>query len=273
MFRTLACITSLSLLSTAALAAEGQDKAGAPSQEQSRDAGAAAQPAASSEGKAQSDAAAEQGEQDPTRAFIKEAYSSNLFEVQLGELAAQRAQDDQVKQFARSMVADHTKANEELKRLGQSGDKQTSERLDAVHQAKLQKMQRLPASEFDRKYIFSQVAGHTMNVLEFRYQSQNAQDQQVKQYATQTLPKLEQHLQHANKIAKQQGGGEAGTAAGRLGAEQARPGEQQDSQGTSSTSDQRDRSGGSSTDGTAGQATKSGQSDGAAKDASGQKSE
>jgi len=192
-------------------AAQAQQQA-AQAQQQAGQAAQAAQDKAAAAGSAIADdaqtaGARDQAMQDPTKMFVMDTYSENLLEVQLGQLAAQKAQDDQVKQFARMMVQDHTKANQQLKQVAQSANIQISEQLDPVHQAKLQKMQKLPASEFGRKYVNSQAAAHMMTVLEFQYQSQNAQNDQVKQFATQMLPDLQKHLQHATKLAGQMAGG------------------------------------------------------------------
>jgi len=137
---------------------------------------------------------------------------SNIFEIQAGQLAAKRVQDDQIKQFAQQMVKDHQQAQEQLKQVAQAAGVQLHDGLDTLHQAKLQKLQQCPTSEFQRKYINTQAAGHIANVLEFRYQSQNAQNEQVKQLASQMLPKLEEHLKHATDLANQQAGGAGGEA-------------------------------------------------------------
>jgi len=163
-----------------------------------------AQPAAAREPAAAADAAAAM--QDPTKMFIMESYNSNVFEIQSSQMASQKVQDDKVKQHARMMIEDHTQANQQLKQVAQSMQVQLPTQLDAVHQAKLQKMQQIPASELGRKYMNSQVASHWMSVLEFRYQAKNAQNPQVKQFASQMLPKLEQHLQHAQQMAEQHAG-------------------------------------------------------------------
>jgi len=155
---------------------------------------------------------ADKPETDPTKAFLKEASVSNVFEIQLGQLAAKRVQDDQIKQFAQQMVQDHQQAQQQLKQTAQAAGVQLHDELDTVHQAKLQKFQQCPTSEFQRKYINCQAAGHMENVLEFRHQSQNAQNDQVKQLASQMLPKLEQHLKHATDLANQQAGGAGGEA-------------------------------------------------------------
>jgi putative membrane protein len=155
---------------------------------------------------------ADKPETDPTKAFIKDASMSNIFEIQAGHLAAKRVQDDQIKQFAQQMVQDHTQAQQQLKQVAQAAGVQLHDQLDMLHQAKLQKLQQCTSSDFQRKYINGQAAGHMMNVLEFRYQSQNAQNDQVKQLASQMLPKLEQHLKHATDLANQQAGGSSGEA-------------------------------------------------------------
>src|SRR4051812_15086029 len=87
-------------------ASSSQDRA---SKSSDRTRGAAGADASAGAGQEQAQAAAgrEAGEQDPTKLFVKDLYSANQFEIQLGQLAGQRAQDDQIKQFARMMVQDH----------------------------------------------------------------------------------------------------------------------------------------------------------------------
>ena len=231
MIRPIATTLSLALFCTSAAWAEDRAQSGAAAgQDQSSSSAAAGAQSdkasdTAAKGAGASDAAAPAqdqaqaaagreagGEQDPTKAFVKDLYSANQFEVQLGQLAAQKAQDDQIKQFARMMVQDHQKANQQLKQIAQSAQVQVQDQLDPVHQAKLQKFQQIPASQWDRKYINSQAAAHMMSVLELRYESQNAQDPAVKQFAAQQLPGMEKHLKMATDIATKQAGGEARTA-------------------------------------------------------------
>jgi len=261
MNRSIPFVLSLALLGPAAFAAEeaaqpagspdqaagAQDQPGAdaaqPEQaDASGEAAAATQDpsATATDDQAQAAAGKEAGQQqDPTQMFIKDMYSHNLYEVQLSQWVREHAQDDQIKQLADMLIKDHQEANEQLKQVAQSAGAQLDEQLDPVHQAKLEKFQQLPQAEVVRKFANDQVAGHMVSVLELTYQSQNAQDQQVKQFATSMLPKMEQHLDHVTKFATQQaggapGGGEAQTASERQPAEGAdQPG--QDAAGQSGT--------------------------------------
>ena len=247
MNRTIPIAMSLALMTSYAWA---EDKEGASSQQQDQaqsqsDSAARADTAASSQDQAgtSSDASAtasedaaqpaagrQAGQQDPTQMFITDMYSHNLYEIQLGQLAQKQAQDEQVKRFAQMLIEDHTKANQQLKQLAQSAQVQVQEKLDPVHQAKLQKKQQLPQTEFTRKFINDQVGGHTVAMLELMYQSKNAKNPQVKQWAAQQLPKMEQHLKQATEIAMAQVGGGGGQA---QPASERQPGQPSDEQGTS----------------------------------------
>src|SRR4030095_16400186 len=68
------------------------------------------------------------------RAFVKKAAMGGMVEVQLGNLAQQKAASDGVRQFGTRMVQDHTKANDELKQLAASKNLQVPAALDKEHQ-------------------------------------------------------------------------------------------------------------------------------------------
>jgi putative membrane protein len=253
MNRTIPFALSLALIGTAAVWAEDQAQSAQQDQSQSqsdaaagaagqdRAAGAAAQDessATATEDQAQPAAGRQAGEQDPTKMFIKDMYSQNLYEIQLAQLAQKQAQDPEAKRLAQMIIEDHTKANQQLKQIAQSAQVQVEERLDPVHQAKLQKHQQCPPSEFSRKFANDQVAGHTIAILELTYQVNKGQNEQVKQFATQQLPKMEQHLKHATEMAMAQaGGGQARQASERQPGDASQPQQGEDAPGQKSTTD------------------------------------
>jgi putative membrane protein len=60
----------------------------------------------------------------------------------------------------------------------------------------------LKGAAFDRRYAREMVAGHTKAITEYKRAAQDAQNADIKAYATQTLPTLEKHLQAAKDLAK-----------------------------------------------------------------------
>ena len=136
----------------------------------------------------------------PTDAkFMKEAAHGGLAEVELGNLAKDKASNDQVKQFASRMVDDHSKANDELKTLAGNKNVQLPTTLDAKDQALKDRLSKLSGQEFDRAYMQAMVKDHRTDVNEFRKASTSAKDPDVKAFAAKTLPTLEEHLKLAQQ--------------------------------------------------------------------------
>jgi putative membrane protein len=134
--------------------------------------------------------------------FIMEAARGGMAEVELGQLAKDKAQSDAVKQFGERMVTDHGKANDELKTLAQSKNITLPADLDAKHKATKDKLSKLSGAQFDRAYMQEMVSDHQKDVNEFRKQSQSAKDPEVKAWAAKTLPTLQEHLQMAQAASR-----------------------------------------------------------------------
>lgn len=133
--------------------------------------------------------------------FVKEAAQGGAAEVELGHLAMQKAASDDVKQFGQRMVTDHSRAGEQLKAIAESKGIDIPTGLSAKDQALATNLQKLSGSQFDDAYMSAMVKDHKKDVADFEKASKTAKDPQVKQFATETLPTLQEHLQQAEKIA------------------------------------------------------------------------
>jgi len=125
----------------------------------------------------------------------------NNFEIQAGQIAQEKAQSEEVKQFAKMMVDDHTRAQQQLQQIGQQKGWRFSQQLMPVHQAILDELNKLDGQEFERAYVYGQVAGHTITVLGLRDGKTELQDPELRQYAATIFPKVQQHLQQAQRLA------------------------------------------------------------------------
>lgn len=146
--------------------------------------------------------AAEQ-KMSPDQRFIKEAAADNQFEIQTGQYVAQQAQDPQVKQLAERLVQDHQRAQQQLQQIAQGMNMQLPERLEEWQQAKLQAMQHKHGQHLEIHFAFGQVGGHMTDILNYQYEAEHGQNAQVKQFAEQTIPVLQEHLQLAQQAAAQ----------------------------------------------------------------------
>jgi putative membrane protein len=133
--------------------------------------------------------------------FMKKAAAGGLAEVELGQLATQKASSDQVKQFGQRMVDDHSKTNDQLKQIAEQEHVKLPTQPSAKARAVKAQLEKLSGSEFDQAYMKDMVKDHRRDVAEFEKESKNANDPALKNFAEQTLPTLREHLNQAQQIA------------------------------------------------------------------------
>jgi putative membrane protein len=134
------------------------------------------------------------------RRFVDMAAQSGLAEVQVAQLADTKSDNAAVKQFADRMVTDHSKANAQLMQIAAGLGVTPPTGPDASDAAAMQKLQGLTGAQFDRMYIRAQVQDHVKAVALFRTEAKGGQNPQLKQFAQQTLPILQDHLQMARAL-------------------------------------------------------------------------
>lgn len=136
--------------------------------------------------------------------FVKTASVANMFEIESSRVALEKSQDQNIKNFAQEMINDHSKTGDNLKATLQSAniDAQPSTTLDTAHQKKLNDLKNATGADFDRKYVQMQEDAHKEAVTLFQGYAQNGDNVDLKQFASDTLPTLEQHKSQIDSLAK-----------------------------------------------------------------------
>ena len=143
----------------------------------------------------------QQPAQAPDKLFVLHAAINNTFEMQLSQQAMQKAQSQEVKQLAQQITRDHQQAGQQLQQVAQKMQVQVPQGLPSIKQQELQILTSLPAEQFEKQYVAKMNAAHAMDVTAFGQQAQLAQSQELKQFVTQQLPKLQQHQQQVIQTA------------------------------------------------------------------------
>ncbi len=139
-------------------------------------------------------------DRDDDSEFMQKAAYSSLLEIEMGRYAQQNAVNSRVKNFGAMMVRDHTKANDQLKALAAKKNVTLPVTLDQDHLDKMNKIKEKKGAEFDKEYMSHMVDQHEKDTDMFRRQSENGQDQSLKDFAGKTLPTLITHQDSARKI-------------------------------------------------------------------------
>jgi putative membrane protein len=143
-----------------------------------------------------------QGNAMQDKDFTHSALEGGMAEVQLGQLAEQKASSDDVKQFGQKMVQDHTQLGDQLKPVAQQIGVNPPTHLSKKDQQLVAKLNMLSGPQFDQAYIQAMVKDHKKDLSDFRAEASNTQNPQLKQVAQQGEQVIDQHLQMIEQIAK-----------------------------------------------------------------------
>lgn len=134
--------------------------------------------------------------------FVKEAAMGGLAEVEMGKLAVQKGNSEDVKQFGQKLIDDHTKANDQLKQVASQDNIQIPTAPDKKEQEKIDKLSKLSGPAFDKAFVKDQVKDHKTDIKEFQREAQGGSEANVKTFASSTIPVLQQHLGMAENLSK-----------------------------------------------------------------------
>jgi putative membrane protein len=133
--------------------------------------------------------------------MMKDIAQANIAEIETGKLAQEKASKDEVKQFARTMVDDHTKSLSELQEIASKKGVDLPTEPDARHKATATALKALSGETFDRQYMsMAGLSDHKKTHEMLQKVQRNAADPELKAYAAKTLPVVHGHLATAQGI-------------------------------------------------------------------------
>ncbi len=134
--------------------------------------------------------------------FIKEASEANQGEIALAQLAQEKSQNPEIKKLAQMIQSDHQQSQEKLETIAQTHGVTLSQGLTWSQKRAQGKLEKLTGADFDQQYAKDMLEGHVANLNKFQKASQTVREADVKQYAQDTLPKLQEHLQMTETAAR-----------------------------------------------------------------------
>jgi putative membrane protein len=132
--------------------------------------------------------------------FIIDAERDDIKERSLARVVVEKSTNDDVKDYAKMLVNDHTKALRDLVDLmTKAGMNQPGGLPEVKHEAQDQ-LNKLSGPAFDREYINLMVQDHKKAIAKFQQEETTAQDESVRNYVKQVLPVLQKHLNKALEL-------------------------------------------------------------------------
>lgn len=150
--------------------------------------------------------------------LLREMAQANLAEIEAGRIAQDKSQNEQVKNFARQMVDDHTKALQEVQQLAQSKGVTLPNEPDRQHKRMGQRLSALSGDAFDRRYMRQAgVDDHKKSHKLLQRVQSRAADADLKALAARLQPTVDQHLNSVEQLNAAIGKGAGATSSGTSG--------------------------------------------------------
>lgn len=126
--------------------------------------------------------------------FSKEAAQGGMMEVKLGKIAMKNGKSQAVKDFGKMMVDDHTKINDQLKKLASNKNIDLPATVSDAQQKEIDKLSNESGSAFDKDYVKMMTKDHKEDIEAFKKEGDRASDSDYKSFISKTLPTLQKHL-------------------------------------------------------------------------------
>ena len=134
--------------------------------------------------------------------FVGQANLGAPFQVDSGRIAETRSTSAAIRSYAHLMVTSHIPVIEALDAiLRRKNVTPSNTLLHGAYDAMLFTLKADHGTAFDRNYVNGQVEYQKGNAALFQQEIENGSDPHLKQFARETLPKIEDHLQRALKLA------------------------------------------------------------------------
>ncbi|MBI4696831.1 MAG: DUF4142 domain-containing protein [Gammaproteobacteria bacterium] len=147
--------------------------------------------------------AAQADSKNPDAKFVEHAAAGGQMEVDLGQLASQKAQRPEVKAFGERMVKDHQEANAKLAALASQKGIDVPKAVGMLDQHKKEKLAKAKAEDFDADYVKAMLKDHEKDMKDFEKEAQSGEDAEVRSFAADTLPTLRSHLEAIKQLANE----------------------------------------------------------------------
>lgn len=145
------------------------------------------------------------GQMMEDRMFLRKAAEGGLAEVQLGQLAAEKAGSDDVKTLGQKMVNDHTAINQQMEPIADSMGVMLPKKLNKKDQAEYNKLNDLSGNNFDTEYLTCIVKDHHKDLHEFREEAATTADPTLRDVVTRAAGVIKQHIMMVDKLAQEKG--------------------------------------------------------------------
>jgi putative membrane protein len=135
--------------------------------------------------------------------YLTESAQGLMSELNLGNLAQQRASDQRVRSFGKQMVTDHGKDLQQLKQLADQKKIHLPESMNNDQRKEAEKLSKLSGKEFDKEYLRYEAKDHTEDIKEQGKEMKKTLDPDLKKFASSEYETVTKHKETVDALRAQ----------------------------------------------------------------------
>jgi putative membrane protein len=132
--------------------------------------------------------------------YANAATIGNLYEIEAANLAWERSTNEDVKSFAKMLIADHTAANAKLAVLIDQAKGEAPSGLDDAHQKMIDELKGAEDANFDSVYLAQQLAAHEASLKMHTAYAESGDDEAFKTFAADSVKTVTAHIEHLKSL-------------------------------------------------------------------------
>ena len=126
--------------------------------------------------------------------FLQEAYSGTMLHVMASKYALEQVKSPEVRELAQMLIEHHTKGLVMLEEVAVKEGVELPTDLLPPQRTMLDAAMTIKGEQFIATYLINMTTLHVHDILQFSNTAAKSKDEDVKTFATDTMPMLKEHL-------------------------------------------------------------------------------
>jgi putative membrane protein len=132
--------------------------------------------------------------------FLVKSYEESQYQIQLAKIAQTNALNAEVKRQANALYEEHMRISNQINDIAKQHHFVLPANIDNGHQKTLDDLSKRHDADFDKNYMGAVVDSHQQAANDYKDAYKNLPSGETKNFAAQTLPTIQHHLDDAKQI-------------------------------------------------------------------------
>lgn len=138
-------------------------------------------------------------------ALLRTSLQADAYEILSSEMALERSENEDIREFAQAMIDAHTESSDELRQMSDDAGYQIDFLASPAQGVLLAHLSQLEGPEFDQEYLVQQMLIHQNALIILRTGAGEAENEDLQRFASQASGDVAGHLSRVQELMRTHG--------------------------------------------------------------------